>query len=372
MTFTPDSPEHADGIAAAPRFRARRLLVAVVVVVFIGVATGLAFAHGNQRRLGNGVVVIETNLGYEDGAAAGTGMVLSSSGEILTNNHVIKGATTIKVVVPGTGRSYTAKVVGYDVSADVAVLKAQHASSLKTISLGDSSNLGVGEAVTALGNAGGTGRLTPAKGTITGLGKTITASDGGSNGELLNGLIETDAGVRPGDSGGPLLNKAGQAIGMDTAASTSAGSPYASETASDAYAIPIDQALSIVHQIESGRGSSDVHIGGTPFLGIEVGPVDTGYGYGYGDSGYGDGGYAPSESAGAQIASVVPNAPAAAAGLEAGDVITAIDGRTVASPSAVTSALLTEKPGARVSVAYTDPYGTSRTTTVTLADGPAQ
>src|SRR5215471_16697051 len=95
----------------------------VVAVVFVGLAAGLAFAHGNQRRLGNGVVVIQTNLAYQDGEAAGTGTVLSSSGEVLTNNHVIKGATRIKVVVPGTGGSYAAKVVGYHVSAHVAVVQ---------------------------------------------------------------------------------------------------------------------------------------------------------------------------------------------------------------------------------------------------------
>jgi S1-C subfamily serine protease len=368
MTLPPGDHESPESVPSSPtgtgpatRLGMRALVVAVVAVVFVGVATGLALTHANQLRLGNGVVVIETNLGYEDGAAAGTGMVLSSSGEVLTNNHVIKGATTIRVVVPGTGRSYTAKVVGYDVSDDVAVLQAQHASNLKTIPLGDSSQLTAGEAVTALGNAGGTGRLTAAKGTITGLGKTITASDGGSTGEVLNGLLETDAGVEPGDSGGPLLNEAGQAIGMDTAAST--GSRFASETGNDAYAIPIGKALSIAKQIESGERSTDVHIGGTAFLGIEVQPGDTGYGYG---------GYGSSEAAGAQIASVVTDAPAAAAGLEAGDVITAIDGRAISSASEVTSVLLTEQPGMTVPVAYVDPYGTSQTTSVTLATGPAQ
>ena len=329
----------------------------VVAVVFVGLAAGLAFAHGNQRRLGNGVVVIQTNLAYQDGAAAGTGMVLSSSGEVLTNNHVIKGATTIRVVVPGTGRSYPAKVVGYDVSDDVAVLQAQGASKLKTISLGDSSNLTVGQAVTALGNAGGTGSLTPAKGTITGLGKTISASDAGNDSEQLSGLIETDAGVQPGDSGGPLLNQAGQAIGMDTAASS--GSPFASETATDAYAIPIDKAVAIARQIESGERSTTVHIGGTAFLGIEVESVEATYGSGDGGSG-------------AEIASVVPNAPADSAGLEAGDVIASIDGQAVTSPSAVASIVLSERPGTTVTVDYTDAYGTSQTATVTLGNGPAQ
>jgi S1-C subfamily serine protease len=330
----------------------------VAALACIATGASLAFAHGSERRLGDGVVVIETNLGYQDSAAAGTGMVLSSSGEVLTNNHVIKGATTIRIVVPGTGRSYPAKVVGYDVSEDVALLQAQHTSNLKTISLGDSSNLAVGQAVTAVGNAGGTGSLSSASGALTGLGKTISASDAGSDSEQLSGLIETDAGVQPGDSGGPLLNRAGQAIGMDTAAST--GSPLASATANDAYAIPIDKAVAIAGQIESGEQSSTVHIGGTAFLGIEVEPADAASDYyGYGGSG-------------AAIASVVPSAPADSAGLAAGDVITAIDGQTISSPSDVSSIVLTKQPGATVDVDYTDSYGTSQTITVTLGTGPAQ
>jgi len=339
--------------------RIRLLVLAVACFVVAGVATGLAFARGNAARIGSGVVVINTNLGYEDGAAAGTGMVLSPSGEILTNNHVIKGATTIKVVVPGTGHTYTAKVVGYSVSNDVAVLQAQNASNLKTISLGDSSKLSVGQSVTALGNAGGTGRLLSAAGRITGLGKSITASDGGSDAERLTGLIETNAGIQPGDSGGPLLNGSGQAIGMDTAASTD--SPYASATATDAYAIPIDKALTLARQIESGRSSSTVHIGGTAFLGIQV-QAQSSDGYGYGGA----------SSAGAVIAAVVPNGPAAAAGLAAGDVITAINGRTIGSPTAITSILLTKTPGTKVTVSYLDQYGSGATATVTLGSGPAQ
>jgi S1-C subfamily serine protease len=342
------------------------LAAAVVGFVCVGVGTGLAVSHSSlthrrgAARTGRGVVVIDTNLGYQNAAAAGTGMVLSPSGEVLTNNHVIKGATNIRIVVPGTGRSYAAKVVGYDISADVALLQAQGASNLKTIPLGDSSSVSIGQRATALGNAGGTGSLTAATGAITGLGKTITASDQGSDGQVLHGLIETDANVQPGDSGGPLLDKDGHAIGMDTAGSASA---FASETAPDAYAVPIDDALAIVRQIESADDSSTVHIGGTPFLGVQLEAVgDTGYGYG-GQS---------SSSAGAMIAAVVPNEPADSAGLEAGDIVTAIDGREITSPSGVSDILLTKKAGATITVAYTDSSGASQTTTVTLASGPAQ
>ena len=355
----PVDPEQPEG--GGSRVLSRRLLSAVVALLVLGIGAAVAFARGggSEGRLGDGVVVIDTNLGYQGGAAAGTGMVLSSSGEVLTNNHVIKGATTIRIAVPGTGRSYPAKVVGYDVAEDVALLQAQRASNLKTVSIGDTSNLAPGQAVTALGNAGGTGSLITATGTITGLGKTITASDSGSDGEQLSGLIETDAGVQPGDSGGPLLNEAGQVIGMDTAAST--GSPLASETANDAYAIPIDKAVGIAKQIESGEGSSTVHVGGTAFLGIEVGSGGSSDGYyGYGQS-----------SSEAAIASVVPNAPADSAGLEAGDVITAINGQAISSASDVSSIMLGQQPGETVTVDYTDAYGTNQTAAVTLGEGPA-
>ena len=113
----------------------RALLLALAGLAAAGVATGVALARSTPPLIGTGVVVIETNLGYQDGAAAGTGIVLSRSGRILTNNHVIRGATTVKVVVPGTQHSYTARVVGYDVSDDVAVLQANGAANLKTAAL---------------------------------------------------------------------------------------------------------------------------------------------------------------------------------------------------------------------------------------------
>jgi len=337
--------------------RTRIVLLALVGLLCAAVGARLAFAR-TVAPIGTGVVVIDTNLGYEGGAAAGTGMVLTSSGEVLTNNHVVQGATTIKVVLPGTGRSYTAKVVGYDVTGDVAVLRAVGASNLKTAPLGDSLKVSVGDSVTALGNAGGTGSLTRAAGRITGVGKSIVASDENGS-ERLTGLLETNAGIQPGDSGGPLLNASGQVVGMDTAAST--GSGYQDVSSTDAYAIPIDTALAIVHEIDSGQASATVHVGGTAFLGIEVEPASSGYGGYYGET--------PS---GALVAGVVSGAPASRAGLTAGDVITSIDGRTVTSPSTITSLLLTKKPGQTVTIAYTDQTGNSSSVRVTLGSGPAQ
>src|SRR5205085_7699677 len=204
------------GMNVRNRLRTRVLLVVVLALLGVGVLTGIAFAR-SKAPIGTGVAVVTTRL--LGGAAAGTGMVLTSSGEVLTNNHVISGATTIKVVVPKTGHSYTARVVGYDRTADVALLQLRGASDLKTVSISPA-KLSVGEKVTALGNVGGGGKITSATGTVTGLGKSITASDDAGGSEHLTELIETNAGVKPGDSGGPLVNGRGQVVGMDTAASS--------------------------------------------------------------------------------------------------------------------------------------------------------
>jgi S1-C subfamily serine protease len=190
---------------------------------------------------------------------------------VLTNNHVISGATTIKVMVPKTDHSYTARVLGYDRTADVALLQLQGASNLKTVSI-SSANLPVGATVTALGNAGGDGSISSAAGTVTGLGKSITATDDAGGTEQLTGLIETNAGVQPGDSGGPLVKSQGQVAGMDTAASSGFG--FRDVSATDAYAIPIAKALSVAHAIASGEASATVHIGATAFLGIQTESVN--------------------------------------------------------------------------------------------------
>jgi S1-C subfamily serine protease len=343
-------------IRRVSRFHARLVIATVVCVTAGGVAAGFAFARSTAT-IGTGVVVVDTKLGYQGGAAAGTGIVLTSSGEVLTNNHVIRGATSVDVVVPGTGHHYSGKVVGYDVSADLAVIQLSGASNLKTASLGNSSTVTTGQAVKAVGNAGGTGALSLATGTITGLAKAITVSDDQGGSEQLSGLIETNAALQPGDSGGPLLNSSGRVIGMDTAASTSLG--FRAEVGSDSYAIPINTATTIAKQIESGKASTVVHIGPTAFLGVEI-AATTGNGFG------------GTSTAGGLIASTVAGGPAASAGLTAGDVITAVNGKSVSSPSTITSLILPKKPGAKITVTYTDQSGTSHVTTVTLGSGPPQ
>ena len=177
-----------------------------------------------------GLVDVVSTLGDENGQAAGTGMVLTSNGEVLTNNHVIDGATSISVTDIGNGHTYKATVVGYDKTKDIAVLQLQNASGLQTVTFGDSSTVTVGQQVVAIGNAEGKGgQPSVVTGSVTALNQSITASDEGSasNSEQLSGLIQTNAPIQPGDSGGPLVNSAGQVIGIDTAASTSSATPTA-------------------------------------------------------------------------------------------------------------------------------------------------
>ncbi|GAB3393059.1 hypothetical protein GCM10027568_21400 [Humibacter soli] len=336
-----------------------------------------------------GVVLIDTVLQYQGAQAAGTGIVLTSNGEILTNNHVVEGSTSIKVTVASTGKSYTADVVGTDATDDVAVLKLEGASGLTTAPLDASGNVSVGDNVTAVGNAGGTGTLTSASGSITGTDKTITtqAEDAVAS-ETLNGLIETDADIQAGDSGGPMFNSNGKIIGIDTAASSGSSTP-------DGYAIPIEDALSIAHQIDNGNASSTITIGLPAFLGVEVGADsstggssdgsngglgDGSNGFGFGDGsgssnsfGYSDGsgnGYS-SSVAGAQISQVIDGTAAANAGLQAGDTITAVNGNAISSSSDLTTALSQFKPGQKVQITYTDGNGSSNNVTATLGSGPA-
>jgi S1-C subfamily serine protease len=196
-----------------------------------------------------GVVDVTTQLGYSGASSAGTGIVVDPQGEVLTNNHVIRDGTDIRVTVP-SGGEYPARVLLTDPDEDIALLQVLGAPALTPATLGDSSTAAVGDAVTAVGNAGGVGGPpTVASGKITGLDRSITVTDDhGNNPEHLHGLIETDARVVPGDSGGPLLNAAGGVIGMDTAAAD-AGDQQAPP---DGFAIPINHALDVVHGMQAG------------------------------------------------------------------------------------------------------------------------
>ena len=234
-------------------------------------ASAAPLAGGEQdivAKVSPGLVLINTTLQYNSEAAAGTGMVINADGLVLTNNHVIKGSTSITATVVATGKTYQAQVVGYDDSGDIALIQLQHASGLTVVPIGNSSAAKVGDAVVALGNAEGQGKITAADGHVTALNATITASDeaGSTSTETLHGTIQTNADIQPGDSGGPLASSAG-VIGMDTAGNAAGDmrGPAAG------FAIPINTALSVARQIAAGHASSAVTIGYPPFIGVFIG-----------------------------------------------------------------------------------------------------
>jgi S1-C subfamily serine protease len=242
-------------------------------------------------------------------------------------------------------------VLGYSIGADVAVLRLSDASGLVTVSLGTSSSLRTGQAVSAVGNAGGTGSIVTTTGTITGLGRTITVRDDQGGTARLQGLIRTNAELRPGDSGGPLLDSSGRVIGIDTAASTG----YAFQSGgNDGYAIPIDRARTILRQIQAGRSSASVHIGATAFLGV-LGAASR-----------------FSDVDGVVVQQVVSGAPAERAGLERGDVIVRVGGSPVSSTSAISRLLQRKQPGDTITVAWVDAVGNTRRAAVKLSSGPPQ
>src|SRR5580704_13285148 len=248
-------------------------------------ANGIPSVHDNQassgrglnraaveRKVEPGLVDITSTIKYASETAEGTGMVLSRSGLVLTNNHVIDGATEIKVtLVDHPNQSYVAQVVGYDSAQDVALLKIIGASGLATVSFANSSQVQVGTAVLALGDAQGHGGVTPAAGDISALNRSIQASDEGSGTiEDLNHMLQTNAPIQQGDSGGALADNAGQVIGMITAANTSTSSQIGSSGGTLGFAIPINSALAIARQIAAGQQSATVYIGLPGFLGVQV------------------------------------------------------------------------------------------------------
>jgi S1-C subfamily serine protease len=403
------------------RHRGRTMLgltATAIVAAGVGAGAAVGLSHGGTSAASNAastskvalssaqiaskvdpsLVDVTSTLGYQGETAMGTGIVLSSNGLILTNNHVINGATSISVTDIGNGKAYKATVVGYDESQDIAVLQLSGASGLTTANTGDSANVSVGDSVTALGNAGGVGG-TPsvAAGSVVALNQSITASDEGSGtSEQLTGLIESNADIQAGDSGGPLVNSHGQIVAVDTAASTnyqfggssnggfgggyggygssgSAGSSGSSGSSSttggsttQGYSIPINTALSIAKQIEAGQGSSTIHIGTTAFIGLQIADSSTGSSSG---EGFGQG-FGQSVS-GVEIAGAQAGTPAAAAGLSQGDVVTSLNGKSVTTGTDITNILVGEHPGDKVSIAWTDTSGQSHTATLTLGTGPA-
>ncbi len=391
------APPPAPAVAsppASPNF-ARRLTAAIVVAVILatggGVGAGWALArlisshyttqahvqtvspiqqstsgstnldiNGITRKVSPAVVDINTVIQTASGsaAAAGTGLIITSSGDVLTNNHVVEGSVSIKVTIQGKSGTYAATVLGVDPTDDIAVIHINGVSGLPTVTIADSSTVKVGDTIYALGNAlglGGAPRVT--QGTVTALDQTITASDNGAQAEQLTGMIQSDAEISPGDSGGALVNSAGQVIGIVTAGEAQG---FRSTSTTIAFAIPSSKAVDIANRILAGQAGNGVYIGPVGYLGVSVQTLDANSAAQLGLS----------VSSGAYVRGVVAGSPAEHAGITAGSVITRVNSVVVDSATALGDALHQYKPGDQVKITWIAGSAT-HTATVTLISGPA-
>lgn len=290
--------------------------------------------------------VVAIGVSGSQGIGAGTGVILTADGEVLTNNHVVEGASTIEVTLSDEREPRRADLVGSEPDADLALLKIRDASGLPTAELGSSAGARVGDDVVAIGNALALpGGPTVTEGIISA--KDRTLSEAG-----LDGLIQTDAAINRGNSGGPLVNAAGEVIGINTAVIRGGGS--AAEGIG--LAIAIDTAKPIIEALRTGG----IPPSERPFLGVssqDLTPeirenIDS------------------PANAGAVIAEVVPGSAADEAGLQRLDVIVAIDGRDVQGAVNVGSTIRTKKPGDTVEIEFY--RGDEKlTTTATLGTRPA-
>ncbi len=286
-----------------------------------------------------GVVLIEATTA--EGVAAGSGMLLTQDGKVLTNYHVVAGSDVISITIADTADVYRATVLGFDQTKDVALLQLRGASELTTVVL-DSDPVKVGESAYAVGNANGDGVLVRASGEVTDTDKNLTVksdSPWGSE-EDLKDLIETSAGAVPGHSGGPMFDDEGEVLGMTTAGS---------QERRQSYAIPIGDAMSVVATIEAGSDSGTVRVGPAGYLGVKFGNIG---------------------AAGATVTEVVEGGPADEAGIESGSMITKIGDTAITRGLNLANVVRSLEPGAKVPVEWVAPDGERERETVVLGSSP--
>jgi S1-C subfamily serine protease len=303
-----------------------------------GTTTGNAVAAAQSA----GVVLIEAETG--SGIAAGTGMILTAGGQVLTNYHVVAGSDKVSVTVADSGNTYTATVVGFDQAKDVALLQLKNASGLTTVKV-DADQVAVGDAIAAVGNASGGGELVKAAGSVTATDQSLTVSSDSPWGssEDLSGLVETNARAVPGDSGGPMFDTQNEVLGMTTAGSTKERTSYA---------VPIATALAVVDQIETGQDAGTVRVGPAGYLGIKVADAETG------------------STIGKTITQVVAGSPADKAGVVSGSKLTRVGDTTIKASANLATVIRALEPGQQVAIEWTTPSGTHKTATVTLGSSP--
>ena len=384
---TPGSEDSAPARTWARALRSsswfRLLVVALVCALLGGVVGGLIVRSGSSSisitksdaspgaaLLPNGTsvpslvnhvlpTVVSIDARGQGGEAQGTGMIISSDGNVLTNNHVIALAAasggTITVTCSGSTTALDATLIGRDPSNDVALIKINNASNLPTVTMANSDKVVVGDAAVAIGNALGLAAGTPTvtTGIVSALGRTVTAStEEGTGSETLTNLLQTDAAINPGNSGGPLLDSAGDVIGMNTAvAGSSTGTAQ-----NIGFAIPSNRLTSLVPELQKG-GTNSSHSGG--YMGVQITTLTESLRSQYN--------LVP--SSGAVILAVTQGSPAAKAGLVQGEVIIAMDGKKVASADEVIAITKGYRPGQSVKV--TVQQGTKVSTkTVVLGTPP--
>jgi S1-C subfamily serine protease len=312
-----------------------------------------------------------------NGQDEGTGMIITSSGVVLTNNHVIDGSTHVTAQVDGKGPTFHAAVLGTDADDDVALLQINGGPNFKTVVLGNSNTITVGDPVVAIGNALGLpGPETVTNGIISATGRSITVGDPNSGlTENLKGMFQSSAAINPGNSGGPLVDASGKVIGINTAEETGSGSGQSASNVG--FAIPINAAVDIARQIQSGKPSATVQIGPHAIMGVEVTSVKCAEG---GDGctalgnttpfGLGGSSYTAPVSEGAVVAGVEQGDPAQAAGLSTGDVIISVNGSRINSPTDLTTFMNLQKVGEKATVRWVDPNGQRRSATLNFVQGP--
>ncbi|MET8800746.1 trypsin-like peptidase domain-containing protein [Nocardia sp. NPDC004568] len=283
-------------------------------------------------------------------AAAGSGIVLTGEGQVLTSHHVVKGARTVRVSRVSDGAVYTAEVLGYDAHADIALLSLTGARGLATARIGSSAGLRVRDEVLAIGNAGGSGTATAVTGEISDLDSTIMAlNQQDLSRQALTGMLEIEAAVSAGQSGGAVTDSTGAVVGVIAAASGNRDPPPgAAEDPPNGYAVPIDAAMRIVRQIRSGTPTDSVHIGPTATLGVLI---------------------SDARPLGARVDMAIRGLPAQVAGLTAGEIITSLDGRAITSAGALRAAIDSRKPAETVRLGVRAADGRERLVAVRLVAG---